>query len=123
MKQQGFYIMKKRLPAKYLKEIVEQTKTLHYRNHEKFDPTLRDNSVNFIKDINEAVIKMPIVLDFMTDPTILYILQEYLGCAPVNTQTNTWWSVAGGGSVNQQTQKWHQDFTWIKVCKSVHLFK
>ena len=51
MKQQGFYIMKKRLPAKYLKEIVEQTKTLHYRNHEKFDPTLRDNSVNFIKDI------------------------------------------------------------------------
>ena len=117
MKQQGFYIMKKRLPAKYLKEIVEQTKTLHYRNHEKFDPTLRDNSVNFIKDINEAVKKMPIVLDFMVDPTLLYILQEYLGCAPVNTQTNTWWSVSGDNVGSEQTQEWHQDFTWIKFAK------
>jgi hypothetical protein len=117
MKEEGFYIMKKHLPKKYLKTIIEQTKTLHYHNHEKFNPSLRDGSVNFIKDQNEAVIKMPIVLDFMTDPTILYILQEYLGCAPVNTQTNTWWSVPGGGSVNQQTQKWHQDFTWIKFTK------
>ena len=51
-----------------------------------------------------------------TDPTILHIVQEYLGTAPMNTQVNTWWSVAGLPNY-EQSQLWHQDFTWIKFIK------
>lgn len=81
-----------------------------------FNLDLRDGSVNFAEDMDQVVQIMPSVLDLMTDPTLLHIVQEYLGCAPVNTNIHTWWSVSGGTKA-ASTQKWHQDMDWIKWIK------
>ena len=115
MRKNGFYIMKRRLPKNMVQKCINKTKLLRYRNH-AFNPSLRDGSVNFIKDQNDVARNIPEALGIMGDPTIVYILQEYFGCSPLNTQTNTWWSVSGSlGSA--RTQQWHQDFTWIKFVK------
>ena len=44
----------------------------------KFNSRIRDGSVNWIQSQAEAARKIPIVLDLMSDPTLLYIIQEYL---------------------------------------------
>ena len=116
MRENGFYIMKRRLPQNMVQNFINKTKLLRYHNHARFDSSLRDGSVNFVKDQNDVPRKIPEALGIMGDPTIVYILQEYFGCSPLNTQTNTWWSVSGSlGSA--RTQQWHQDFTWIKFVK------
>lgn len=135
LRKNGYVILDKKLSTTLLKKIYDGSLKLNYvcrganckdnrwnKNlKRKFNSRIRDGSVNWIQSQAEAARKIPIVLDLMSDPTLLYIIQEYLGCAPINVQTNTWWSVANGGGVNnnnyQQTHAWHQDFAFIKFVK------
>ena len=115
LNKNGYHIMSTRLKPELVAQIERSLSTLTYQNHPEFDPTVRDGSVNFVEDQRETMEKVPMGIDLMLDPTIMHIVQDYLGAAPVNMQVNTWWSVAGGGA--SITQKWHQDFTWVKFIK------
>ena len=115
LNKNGYHIMSKRLKPELIAQIQGSLSNLTYKNHPKFDPTVRDGSVNFVEDQRETIEKVPMSIDLMLDPTIMHIVQDYLGASPVNMQVNTWWSVAGGGA--SITQMWHQDFTWVKFIK------
>lgn len=116
MNEKGYVIFKNKLSQEKIDTLNEQIQKLEYRTNSVFDNTKRDGSVNFVKDQRDVLKHAPTAIDIMTDPLIMYIVQGYLECEPINTQTNTWWSVAGG--VNKdQTQLWHQDFTWVKFVK------
>ena len=168
--EKGYHIMSLRIPEDRLQFMKERLSNLTYfrGGHSKFDSKVRDGSVNWVKNMKQVVEHVPEALELMADPTILHIVQEYLGCAPLNTQTNTWWSTAKGtygttqgttkgttqgttqGTTKgtdlqsthnvrgtnvqivhsekehsekeedeneQQSQVFHQDFTWIKFIK------
>jgi hypothetical protein len=136
--EKGYHIMSLRIPEDRLQFMKERLSNLTYfrGGHSRFDSKVRDGSVNWVKNMKQVVEHVPEALELMADPTILHIVQEYLGCAPLNTQTNTWWSTAKGTYHNvrgtnvqivhtekeedeneQQSQVFHQDFTWIKFIK------
>jgi hypothetical protein len=124
MNTQGYHILSTKLSPDVLKEIAANLASLKYGadGKTKFDGEKRDGSVNWVTDPLETTQKVKVSFAMMTDPTLLHIIQEYLGDAPVNTQVNTWWSTAcnkllGCGGAKEGSQAWHQDFTWIKFIK------
>jgi hypothetical protein len=59
----------------------------------------------------------PAVIELIADPTLLQMVQTYLQCEPVNVQVNTWFTVARDPPLQDVTQTYHQDFSWMKFLK------
>lgn len=55
------------------------------------------------------------VQELITDPTILEICQRFLETTPINSQTNSWWSVAHKNQ--DSTHMFHQDCEDVKFVK------
>ena len=124
MNSQGYHVLSTKLKPETLKQMENNLAKLKYSPHSKFNKAARDGTVNWVQDQFETLQKVPTSFDLMTDPTILHVVQEYLGAAPMNTQVNTWWSVSDDDLNEEQAKKnkqssqvWHQDFTWIKFIK------
>ena len=62
---QGYHIMSTKLNAAALKTMALELTTLNYNNHPTFDKTLRDGSVNFVKDQRETLQKVSASFDLM----------------------------------------------------------
>ena len=57
--------MSTKLNAAALKTMALELTTLNYNNHPTFDKTLRDGSVNFVKDQRETLQKVSASFDLM----------------------------------------------------------
>lgn len=51
------------------------------------------------------------------DQALLAVAQEYLGCKPIFTQVNMWWSAPFGEASSKAAQLYHYDSDWIKFIK------
>lgn len=61
---------------------------------------------------------IPEVTQISNDPHILDVVEEFLGCKPIQTQAACWWSVNHSNSeLDQCAQKFHQDLTYSRFVK------
>jgi hypothetical protein len=74
-----------------------------------------DDSTTFWIDNQDDILSLDIVKELVTDPFILHIVQEYLGCKPILCQTNLWYS--GISNKTERTQLFHQDYDDINFLK------
>jgi len=66
----------------------------------------------------EDLVANPDIQALIATPTLLEIVQDYLGCAPILDEVNMWWSLRAETSSSEIAQQFHFDFDrtkWVKV--------
>ena len=74
-----------------------------------------DNVSTFWIANQKDIYSIPEVKGLASDPFLLHIVQSYLGCKPILSQTNLWYSCKGSGV--ERTQLFHQDYDDVNFLK------
>ncbi len=68
----------------------------------------------------QDVLRIPEVQRLVTDPSILNLVQSYLGCTPIHDQVNCWWTInheTTKKSLTSDAQLFHQDKDYLRFVK------
>jgi len=100
--------------------IVEQIKDFTFKAwsnpHEVRGLDFKGAQHNIYKVMDHKLImKIPEVMDLMSNKKILSLVAGYLNAEPIQTQANCWFSVPHNDTELQQ--KFHQDYTFKKLIK------
>ena len=107
LKNKGYYILKNKIKEDNCNKIINQIENYNNCYRQK-------NNLNWINS-QDYIAKIPEVMDIATDPLLLQIAQNYLGCNPILDQTNFW--ISKESNVIDQTQIFHQDYDDIIFLK------
>lgn len=69
---------------------------------------------------HQDMLKIPEVQRLVSDPSILNLVQSYLGCTPVHDQVNCWWTInhqTTKKSLTSDAQLFHQDKDYLRFVK------
>lgn len=128
MANHGFVMMPHRLNQSACDQIVQSLEDIEFRVKASGDLVKGYHSKN-VNRINgntcwvsdqQKILEIPQVQQLASDPTILNLVQDYLGCTPIHDQTNCWWTI--NHRTNQRTmksdaQQFHQDKDYIRFVK------
>ena len=134
MKTKGYHILESTVPPhicdNILKEMNNHIFTSSFGKHKIKGMDFKNVESNTYHITNQQYIaEIPEIQNLLTESIILNVVQEYLGCCPVNTQTNCWWSVPNNKPVSKSNSKiilnkkksaaqmFHQDFDHPKFVK------
>ncbi len=82
---------------------------------EVFDPA--NSKAPVYRFSEEDLLANATIRDLVFDPTLLAVAQDFLGCKPISTQVNMWWSAPFGEASSKAAQLYHYDSDWIKFIK------
>ena len=108
-------IVKKLDNFKFIDRITN--KLLNYKDinkNKKYGNTFWINKMSDVLNTNE-------IINLITDTTLLQIVQNFLGCKPILTQTNLWKSINNSFDdikLSKSAQLFHRDFDnekWLKI--------
>jgi hypothetical protein len=134
LEQNGFCIFKQRLsqetinslrdfslktPVRYLLPVDSYAEGINYSKNEHLLDEVQGKSVRYQFDANHLV-KNPLIQEFIFDPNILKIAQEYLKSKPILDFVDMWWSFPKKEKekfASSAAQKFHFDMDRIKFLK------
>ncbi|MEM8668246.1 MAG: phytanoyl-CoA dioxygenase family protein [Planctomycetota bacterium] len=128
LSQDGVCVLPQKLDLAVCDRIIESLSDLSFRvkatgdrvNGYRSDTidTIRGNT-SWIVD-QQDVLNIPEVQQFASDPTILNLVQDYLGCVPIHDQANCWWTInhrTDQRSMKSDAQLYHQDKDFVRFVK------
>jgi hypothetical protein len=125
LNHEGYHIFENKLSSSICNKILASLDKV------EFQGKLSDDIINGI-DVKKSksntywvlrhqdIIEIPEIQEIASDPTILNVVQDYLKCAPIQTQSNCWWSTNNSTDkkeISSSAQMFHQDFTFVKFIK------
>lgn len=117
----GFTILDRKLNEGAINEIIEYTKTIKctdpYRPDLGAIDPLSPPSETHIADFDRKdLTRCNTILKIANDPSLLQVVQEFLGAKPTISNINMWWSF-GGRKQAEHAQLFHRDYDDWKFCK------
>lgn len=122
----GFFITK--INDKVCDSILEQLNKYNFydritKTYIKYDDIKHNKNLGNTFWINKMsdVLNIPEVINLIKDPSLLKIVQNFLECKPILTQTNLWKSINNSVDKNKlssSAQLFHRDFDhekWLKI--------
>lgn len=126
--QQGFLILPQRLQESACEQIVHSLKDIEFRvkasgeivdGYDAARVEQIDGNTCWVVD-QQRILQIPQVQQLASDPTLLNLIQDYLGCVPIHDQANCWWTINHQTSQRTMTsdaQLFHQDKDFIRFVK------
>lgn len=126
--EQGYLFMPHRLDSTSCDRIVEALGKVDFRVKATgeivngYDPDRVEQiggNTCWIIDHQDAL-RIPEVQRLVSDPSILNLVQSYLGCTPVHDQVNCWWTInheTTKKSLTSDAQLFHQDKDYLRFVK------
>ena len=124
LNEKGFYVLNQKIPPAVLKSIREQllkcptkASTVDTDFKQRSFSDFCESPMYFIPEAE--VVKIPETRQLACEPLLLNLAQQYLGCPPVLTKLNAWWSVPYQGQevLRYTPDRFHFDmdrFRWIE---------
>lgn len=124
----GYCVIPQQLDHQLCDQIVDALGTIRFRVkatsdfvdgfHASSAENINGNTAWVVEQ--QDILEIPEVQQIVSDPVILNMVQQYLGCPPVHDQTNCWWSI--GHRTNHRTMKsdaqlFHQDRDYVRFVK------
>lgn len=125
LSNEGYHIFENKLSSSICNKILASLDKV------EFQGKLSDDIINGI-DVKKSksntywilrhqdILDIPEIQEIASDPTILNVVQDYLKCAPIQTQSNCWWSTNNNTDkkeISASAQMFHQDITFVKFVK------
>lgn len=117
----GYVEFDEKISSSTIEKIIEETKNLNlydpYNLAAGNFPKSKIPTSTHVANFNRSdLVKVQSILEIANDPGILRIVQNFLGAAPLISNINMWWSLAGKNKA-QEAQLFHRDVDDIKFCK------
>lgn len=117
----GYVEFDEKINSITIDKILEETKNLNLYDPYNLEagnfPRAKiPTSTHVANFYRSDLVKVPAILQIANDPGILRIVQNFLGAAPLISNINMWWSIAGKNKA-QEAQLFHRDVDDIKFCK------
>lgn len=121
LNKNGFTVMDLKLSAEKVAEIIDYSKKINcydtYRSEttpvDPYNPPAEAHVANYRR---EDLVKFKAIMDIANDPSVLQVVQDFLGATPTISNINMWWSF-GGRKQAEHAQLYHRDLDDWKFCK------
>lgn len=121
LSQKGFTVLDYKLDENKVKEIIDYSEKINcydfYRSvTTPVNPKDAPQETHVANYLRSDLVKFKPILDLANDPSILQIVQGFLGAKPTISNINMWWSF-GGRKQAEHAQLFHRDMDDWRFCK------
>jgi hypothetical protein len=117
----GYSILDFKLKSEIVNELIKFSEKINcfddYHDPKKsIDVKNAPTETHVAHYIKEELVQLKQIMDIANDPSVLQVVQEFLGAKPTISNVNLWWSF-GGRKQAEHAQLFHRDMDDWRFCK------